>query len=100
MTRPPNHPFRMSGFTLVEMMVALLIFSMLSVAGVVLLRSAVDIGFKGEFFQVASTPPGELTQRLYDAITGIQYGKLPDPHGWNVRVPLPQPAAAATQSAG
>ncbi len=55
-----------------------------------------SIGFKGEVFQVASTPPGELTQRLYDAITGIQYGKLPDTHGWNVHVPLPQLAAAAT----
>ena len=31
-----------TGFTLVEMMVALLIFSMLSVAGVLLLRGAVD----------------------------------------------------------
>ena len=31
-----------TGFTLVEMMVALLIFSMLSVAGVILLRGAVD----------------------------------------------------------
>jgi branched-chain amino acid aminotransferase len=62
-----------------------------------------SIGFKGELFRVASTPPGELTQRLYDAITGIQYGKLPDPHRWNVHAPLPQPAAAAapaTQSAG
>ena len=31
-----------NGFTLVEMMVALFIFAMLSVAGVVMLRSAVD----------------------------------------------------------
>jgi branched-chain amino acid aminotransferase len=26
--------------------------------------------------------PGPLTLRLYDALTGIQYGRLPDPHGW------------------
>ena len=25
---------------------------------------------------------GELTHKLYDTITGIQYGDLPDPHGW------------------
>lgn len=25
---------------------------------------------------------GELTQKLYDTLTGIQYGKLPDTHGW------------------
>ncbi len=25
---------------------------------------------------------GELTQKLYEQLTGIQYGKLADPHGW------------------
>lgn len=25
---------------------------------------------------------GKLTQQLYDALTGIQYGSRPDPHGW------------------
>jgi branched-chain amino acid aminotransferase len=25
---------------------------------------------------------GELTLKLYDALTGIQYGRLPDQHGW------------------
>jgi branched-chain amino acid aminotransferase len=25
---------------------------------------------------------GELSQRLYDKLTGIQYGKLEDPYGW------------------
>ena len=29
---------------------------------------------------------GELTQRLYDTITGIQWGKLPDDMGWTVKV--------------
>lgn len=29
---------------------------------------------------------GQLTQRLYDTLTGIQLGKLEDPHGWVVRV--------------
>jgi branched-chain amino acid aminotransferase len=48
-----------------------------------------SIGYQGEVFKLAATSPGELTQRLYDEITGIQYGKLPDPHGWNVRVALP-----------
>lgn len=48
-----------------------------------------SIGFKGELYEVASTPPGELTLRLYDELTGIQYGKLEDRHGWNVQVPIP-----------
>ena len=29
---------------------------------------------------------GPLTQKLYDAITAIQYGKAPDPHGWTMPV--------------
>jgi len=48
-----------------------------------------SIGYQGEVFEVGGSMPGELTRRLYDEITGIQYGKLPDRHGWNVRVPLP-----------
>lgn len=28
---------------------------------------------------------GPLTQRLYDALTGIQYGTAPDPYGWTVQ---------------
>ncbi len=47
------------------------------------------IGYQGEVFEVRGAMPGELTTRLYDEITGIQYGKLPDRHGWAVRVPLP-----------
>ena len=29
---------------------------------------------------------GALSQKLYDTITGIQTGILPDEHGWTVRV--------------
>ena len=29
---------------------------------------------------------GPVTQRLYDALTGIQWGRLPDPHGWTMKV--------------
>ena len=25
---------------------------------------------------------GPLTQKLYDTLTGIQWGKIPDPSGW------------------
>ena len=25
---------------------------------------------------------GKVTQELYDSLTGIQWGKLPDPYGW------------------
>ena len=55
-----------------------------------------SIGFKGEVFQVPTAPPGELTLRLYDELTGIQYGKLADRHSWNVAVSLPRASASST----
>jgi len=48
-----------------------------------------SIGYQGELFHLPDKSPGKLTLRLYDEITGIQYGKLEDRHGWNVRVPIP-----------
>ena len=29
---------------------------------------------------------GELTQKLYDTLTGIQWGRLEDPMGWRVKL--------------
>ena len=29
---------------------------------------------------------GPVTQKLYDTLTGIQYGRLPDDHNWVVTV--------------
>ena len=29
---------------------------------------------------------GPLTQRLYDTLTGIQWGTQPDPYGWTLPV--------------
>lgn len=29
---------------------------------------------------------GEVTQMLYDTLTGIQYGKLEDPFGWTIKL--------------
>jgi branched-chain amino acid aminotransferase len=48
-----------------------------------------SIGYRDAIYRVAATPPGELTQRLYDEITGIQYGEKEDIHGWNLCLPLP-----------
>lgn len=33
-------------------------------------------------FTIGDGKVGEVTQRLYDEITGIQYGERPDPYGW------------------
>lgn len=40
------------------------------------------LGYKGEQLQVGSGGVGSITQKLYDTLTGIQYGRLPDTFGW------------------
>jgi len=37
-------------------------------------------------FPVGDGKIGKLTQRFYDTLTGIQYGRLPDPHDWIVKL--------------
>ena len=29
---------------------------------------------------------GEISQRLYDTLTGIQWGRLDDPFGWTLKI--------------
>ena len=45
-----------------------------------------SISFKGETFTVGNGGTGELSQKLYDQLTGIQLGTQPDPFGWVVKV--------------
>jgi branched-chain amino acid aminotransferase len=40
------------------------------------------LGWKGEDIVINEGKPGELAQRLYTAITDIQYGRAPDTHNW------------------
>ncbi|HSP79465.1 MAG TPA: branched chain amino acid aminotransferase, partial [Myxococcaceae bacterium] len=40
------------------------------------------LGFADGELLIGDGKVGELSQRIYDGITGIQYGRLPDPHGW------------------
>ena len=42
------------------------------------------IQYKGKDISVPAV--GKLTQRMWDKITGIQYGKIEGPPGWNVKV--------------
>ncbi len=39
-----------------------------------------------DVMQIGGGEIGELTQKLYDEITGIQWGKRPDPFGWRKEV--------------
>jgi branched-chain amino acid aminotransferase len=45
-----------------------------------------ELTYKGEKMVINNGEVGPLTQRLYDAIVGIQYAKAPDAHGWLVEV--------------
>ena len=44
------------------------------------------LGYKGKDTTINGGKTGPLTQKLYDAITAIQYGKAPDPHKWTMVV--------------
>jgi len=45
-----------------------------------------ELAFKDRRVAISGGRIGELTQKLYDTIVGIQYGTAPDPHGWTVEV--------------
>ncbi len=42
--------------------------------------------YEGMEYTVSGNQIGALTQKLYDELTGIQWGKLPDTHSWSVKV--------------
>ena len=44
--------------------------------------------YLGKDYTVAGNKIGELAQRLYDELTGIQWGKRPDERGWCYKVEL------------
>ncbi len=45
-----------------------------------------EIAYQGKTHVIGGGRIGELTQKLYDELTGIQWGKRPDPFGWSVKV--------------
>ena len=52
------------------------------------------LGYRGSQMAINNGEIGELTQRLYDAITSIQYGTTNDPHGWTRLVEAPASVGA------
>lgn len=47
-----------------------------------------ELVYNGESMPIHGGTIGPLAQRLYDTITGIQFGELEDPYEWNVHVQL------------
>ena len=45
-----------------------------------------ELRYKDDVVTINDFKIGELTQKLYDTLTGIQWGKLPDKYGWTVPV--------------
>ena len=42
--------------------------------------------YRGKVYEINGAAIGPVTHHLYDTLTGIQWGKLPDTHGWIVPV--------------
>ena len=45
-----------------------------------------EMGWEDKHVVVNGGKIGPLAQKLYDTLTGIQWGTLPDPHGWVVKL--------------
>jgi branched-chain amino acid aminotransferase len=45
-----------------------------------------ELRYKDDVVTINDFKIGELTQKLYDTLTGIQWGKLEDKYGWTVEV--------------
>lgn len=47
-----------------------------------------ELHYKGESYEVGGGKIGELSQRLYDHLTGLQWGKVKDTNGWIVKLDI------------
>ena len=45
-----------------------------------------ELAYEGKQYPVNGGQIGPVTQMLYDTLTGIQWGKTPDPYGWTVQL--------------
>ena len=45
-----------------------------------------EMGWEDRHVVVNGGKIGPLAQRLYDTLTGIQWGRVADPHGWTMKV--------------
>ena len=45
-----------------------------------------ELRYEDEVLTINGFQTGPVTQRLYDTLTGIQWGRVADPHGWTMKV--------------
>jgi branched-chain amino acid aminotransferase len=45
-----------------------------------------ELNWDGKIIHINGGKPGAMALELYDKLTGIQYGRVPDTHGWIVEV--------------
>ena len=45
-----------------------------------------ELAMEGKKITISGNQIGELTQKLYDNLTGIQWGRLADPHNWIMKL--------------
>ena len=45
-----------------------------------------ELRYEGDVAHINNGEIGEVTHKLYNTLTGIQWGKLPDELGWTVKV--------------
>lgn len=41
-----------------------------------------ELFYEGESYEIGGGSMGALSEKMYNTLTGIQYGELPDTHGW------------------
>lgn len=46
-----------------------------------------ELNYEGHSMVLNDFKMGPLARKMYDTLTGIQYGRIPDPYGWVTRVP-------------
>ena len=45
-----------------------------------------ELRYEGDVAHINGGEIGEITHKLYNTLTGIQWGKLPDDMGWTVKI--------------
>ena len=45
-----------------------------------------ELNYKGEIITLNNFKTGDLTKRLYDTLTGIQWGNIEDKYNWTTEV--------------